>query len=154
MGEVDFSIRHGLEHSYRMFKGNIAFRSHEGRNHAFGVLLSFALGDVADNDTDNDLYVIFCGWISYKPPDVIVDVESMYLRAKQARVFSKIRSQENDETIRIISCSLKMFEHNKERNLVAWGPLFIFGNFRDVLWLFIQTGVFINRKEKQAGNNT
>jgi len=119
------STRHGSDHPESMFEGYIAFGSHEGWNHAFGVLLSFAFGDVTDNDADNDLHVLFCSWISYEPLNIVVDIEVMYLCAEQTGIFSEISSQETDESIRTISCSLKMFEHNKERNLCR-GPLFFF----------------------------
>ncbi len=76
---IDLPFGHGSDHPEDMFEGDIAFGGHKGRKHAFGVLFSFLLRDVADDDADNDLYVLFCAWISYEPSDISMDVKMMYL---------------------------------------------------------------------------
>ena len=77
--KIDLSFGHGSDHPDGMFEGDIAFGSHKGRKHAFGVLFSFLFRDVADDDADNDLHVLFCAWISDEPSDISMDVKMMYL---------------------------------------------------------------------------
>ncbi len=71
---IDSSIRHGSDHPHGVFKADVAFGSHEGRKHAFGVLPAFEPGNVADNDTDDDLFVLFGSRIPDEPSDVVVSV--------------------------------------------------------------------------------
>ena len=75
---VDSSIGHGPIRLQGIIKTNIALGNYEHRKYAFGVLLTGAFSDVANDYADNNLLVFTCGGIANKPPDIIVDVQAVY----------------------------------------------------------------------------
>jgi hypothetical protein len=124
---VDSSLGHGLIHFEDIFKTDIALWDYERRCQALGILLALAFGRGADDHANNNLDILIRAVISYKPSDIAMDVQTVHLGAKKADVYFEISSQESNERFRFISRSLKMFEHDKREEPLAWALSFFVG---------------------------
>ncbi len=91
---VDSSIGHGPIRLQDILEINIALRSYERGKHAFGVLLTGAFSDVANDYANNNLIVFKRGAIANKPPNIAMNVQAVYPGTKKADMFSEIFSQE------------------------------------------------------------